>query len=141
MLIAVDATGFLVLLRMQGLAILCGQMAVILCTHPALFAVDACLLVLKAAGFTRCQLAALDALPDAILLIDLTLVNVLVVCPGCGGCGLGNQCRRREDKSGGKNSRDKFHGILLFLAAGFRSQPCRSPKIDTRWQTQLPHLW
>src|ERR1700722_11402689 len=120
-LVAVDATGFLVLLRMQGLAIPCGQVTVILGTHPALFAVDACLLVLKARGFARRQLAALHSLRNAILLVDLTLVDVVVVCPRCGGWGLGNDCHRREDQSGGKNSREKSHLTLLFLSAGFTS--------------------
>jgi hypothetical protein len=47
-LIGVDAGGFLVLLRGEGVAILRGEVAVVLGAHTALFFVDAMLLVLEA---------------------------------------------------------------------------------------------
>jgi hypothetical protein len=87
-LVAIDATGFLVLLRMDGPAILFCQVAVVLRTHAALFLVDTGFLVFQVRGLTCGQLAIFDAVTDAVLLIDLSLANVIVMCARC-GCGLG----------------------------------------------------
>jgi hypothetical protein len=44
-------------------------MAVVLGAHAALFPVDSCLLVFQERGFTGGELAALNALADAVLLV------------------------------------------------------------------------
>src|SRR5882757_2264529 len=110
--VAIDATRFLVLLRVNRLSILLCQVSVILRTHTALFPVDSGLLVFQARSFARGQLAAPDAVGNAALLAGLALVDVIVVCArrGC----LGKHCRRRNEESGCKNCRENFHGILLF---------------------------
>src|ERR1700760_1366811 len=115
-LVPINATGFLVLLRMNGLPILFRQAPVVLRTHRALFTIDTGFLVFQVRGLTRGQLAAPDAVGDPSLLVALALVDVIVVCArrGC----LGKHGRRRDAKSGCKNCRENFHGILLFLAAG-----------------------
>ena len=59
-------------------------MAVVLGAHAALFLVDAGLLMLEMGGFAGGELAALDALGDAVLLIVLALVDVVIVLPGVG---------------------------------------------------------
>src|ERR1700677_3716693 len=115
--VAIDAPGFLVLLRMDGLAILFCQVTVILRAHTPLFAVDAGFLVFQARGLTCGQLPVLDAVGNAVLLVDLALVDVIVMCARS-GCGLSDHRRGRDDESRCKHSRDKFHGSLLFLAAG-----------------------
>ena len=76
-------------------AILFRQVPVILRAHTALFPVDTGFLVFQARGLARGQLAALDAVGNAILLIDLALVDVIVVCARrrC----LGKHCRRRDE--------------------------------------------
>src|ERR1700734_2784393 len=111
-LVAIDATGLLVLLRMDSLAILFCQVAVILRAHSALFLVDTGFLVFQARGLTCPQLAILDAVGDAVLLIDLALVDVIVV-RARGGCGLGDHRRGRDDESRCKHSREKSHVSLL----------------------------
>ncbi len=90
---------------MQSLAILLGEVAVILRSHAALFLIDAGLLVLKTRGLAGAELAALDALRDAILLVLLTLVDVVVVLDGsCGWRGwcLGEYGEWCEAESGNK---------------------------------------
>src|SRR5271170_2123454 len=80
--VAVNATGFLVLLRVEGGPILFRQVSVILRPHTALFPVDAGFLVFQPGGLPSGQLAALDTIANAILLRDLALVDVIVVCAG-----------------------------------------------------------
>jgi hypothetical protein len=122
--VAVNATGFLVLLRVEGRPILFRQVSVILCAHTALFPVDAGFLVFQVPRLPCGQLAAFDPIANAILLRDLALVDVIVVCAG-GWC-LGQQGRRREQQSGSKYSRENFHGLLLFSAAVFIILAARS---------------
>ena len=68
-LVTVDAARLLVLLLVNRLAILMGQVPVILRAHASLFFVDARFLVFQPAGFARCQLAALYAVGDPALLV------------------------------------------------------------------------
>lgn len=96
-LVTVDPFGFLVLLLLDGFAVLFGQVAVVLRGHASLFLIDAGFLMLEVAGFAGGELAALDALSDAVLLIFLALVDGW----RWGGCswGLGEDGHRREDQS------------------------------------------
>src|SRR5580698_3634093 len=82
--VAIDAPRLLVLLVVNGLAVLLGQVAIILCAHAALFVVDARLLVLQVRGFAGRELTALHALCDALLLVALALVDVVIVLSRCG---------------------------------------------------------
>ena len=79
-LVAVDAPGFLVLLCVDGLAILFCQVPIILRPHTALFLVDAGFLVFQAPGLACGEFSVLDAVCDPALLIGLALVNVIVMC-------------------------------------------------------------
>ena len=79
-LVAVDALGFLILLLTDGLAILSGEVAVILGAHALDFLVDSSFLMLEVRGFTGGELTALDALSDTVLLVLFAL---------CDGGGLG----------------------------------------------------
>ena len=78
----VDASGFLILLLVQDLAVGLGEMAIVLRAHATLFFVDTGLLMFQSRGFAGSELTALDALADALLLIDLALVDVVVVLTG-----------------------------------------------------------
>jgi hypothetical protein len=77
--VAVDAARLLVLLLMDGLAVRFGEVAIVLSAHAPLFFVDSRFLMLQAGSFPGSKLTALDALSDAILLVDLALVNVVVM--------------------------------------------------------------
>ena len=59
----------------MSLAVGLGEMAVVLGAHASLFLVNAGFLVLEVRGFAGGELAALDALSDAILLIVFALVE------------------------------------------------------------------
>jgi hypothetical protein len=111
--VAIDATRFLVLLCVNGLPVLFRQVSIILRTHTALFPVDSGFLVFQARRFAGGQLPALDPVANAILLIDLALVNV-VVMRARRGC-LGKHRRGRNEQSGCKNSRENFHGGSPFF--------------------------
>jgi hypothetical protein len=78
-LVAVDTAGFLVLLFVQGAPIRLSETTIVLGAHAALFLVDTSLLMLEVRGFTGSELAALDALRDAGLLVGLALVDVVIV--------------------------------------------------------------
>lgn len=108
-LVTVDAARLLVLLLVNRLAILMGQVPVILRAHASLFLVDARFLVLQPAGFARCQLAALYAVGDPALLVALALLDVVVVLPGSRGrlCQHGN---RRENQGSRKEKMSENHG-------------------------------
>jgi hypothetical protein len=80
--IAVNPTGFLVLLRVESGPILFRQVSVILRPHTALFPVDTGFLVFQVPSLPSRQLAAFDAIANAFLLRDLALVDVIVVCAG-----------------------------------------------------------
>jgi hypothetical protein len=73
--VAIDPFGLLVLLLLDGLTVLFGQVAVVLNAHASLFFVDAGFLMFESAGFAGGELAALDALSDAVLLVFLALVD------------------------------------------------------------------
>ena len=94
-LVAVDPFGFLILLLLDGFAILFGQVAVVLCAHAFFFFVYAGFLMFEVAGFAGGELAALDALSDAVLLVFLALVDSGRW--GGGGGGLGEDGHGRED--------------------------------------------
>jgi hypothetical protein len=79
MLLAVDAVRFLVLLAGKSVAVLRGEVAVVLGAHAVLFTVDAGLLMLHARGFARRKLAAPDALRDTRLLIALACGDVVTL--------------------------------------------------------------
>jgi hypothetical protein len=93
--VAIDATRFLILLCVNSLPILFRQVPVILRTHTALFPVDTGFLVFQARRLTRGQLAALDSVANASLLVGLALVDVIVVCARRRR--LGEHRRRRDE--------------------------------------------
>ena len=72
----------LVLLLIHGSFVSLSQLATVGLAHSAHFLVDALFLIFQMRGFPRFQLAALDALRDAVLLILASLPNlvVTVVC-------------------------------------------------------------
>src|ERR1700690_702347 len=70
-LVAVNILGDSVLLLMQGCAVGAGQMAIVQLAHVAFFVVDLGFLGLEMYGFARSQLAALDAVGNAVLLVFL----------------------------------------------------------------------
>jgi len=86
----------LILLGLDGLAILLGEVSVVLGAHTALFPVDAGLLMLDVGGLAGGELAALDTLSDAVLLVLPALVD--------GGWGRGSRGGLREDSGGGEGS-------------------------------------
>ena len=81
---------------MNRLAILVGQVPVILGPHAALFFVDARFLVFQSAGFAGCQLTAFDAIANSALLVRFALLDVVVVLPGGRG-------RLRQHSNGRQN--------------------------------------
>jgi hypothetical protein len=111
--VAIDAARFLILLCVNDLPILFRQVSIILRAHTALFPVDTGFLVFQARRFACGQLPAPDAVANAILLIDLALVDVIVMCARCGCLGK-HRCGRNE-QSGCKNSRENFHGGSPFF--------------------------
>jgi hypothetical protein len=109
---AVDAAGLLILLAVEGAAVLPCQAAVVLGAHSALFAVDAALLALKPPGFPAGELAAFVAVRNAPLLIDFALVDIVVVLTGRGG-GLRNQRNGSHRNGDGKKNGFHVHRLLL----------------------------
>ncbi len=103
MLVAVDAAGFLILLGVESFAVLGREVAVILGFHAALFAVDAGFLVLKVVGLAGGDLAAFDAVGDAVLLAGFALGDGRA--GGRCACGLGEE--------GGGGSRFVVAWVLL----------------------------
>lgn len=85
-LVLVDLLRHLVLLLIEGLAILLGQLAVIHLAHVALFLVQRMFFLLQVAGFVLRELAALHALMNPILLIFFPLTDswLFVVAVGSG---------------------------------------------------------
>src|ERR1700722_3772069 len=95
-LIAVDAAGFLILLFVQRLAVLLGELAVVLGAHAPLFLVDAGFLVFEVRRLTGRELTTLHALGDSVLLILLALIDGR----GLRGCGGRRRCGLSEDRGG-----------------------------------------
>ena len=120
---AMDAAGLGVLLVVQRAAVLRGEVAVVPRAHAALFAIDAALLMLEACGFAGGELAALDTLRDAVLLVLLALVDGWIRMA---------RRRLRKDGSGGEcegsseSNAGKFHGVSPFRAAAWIVLPARS---------------
>jgi hypothetical protein len=89
----------------ENAAILPGEVAIVLGAHPALFAIDTPLLVLYSRGFARRELAAANALTDAILLIVFPLVD-----GGGPAVRLGEDGGWRQGEGCNKGKECKFHG-------------------------------
>src|SRR5438105_7298552 len=102
----------MVLLLVEGLAILGSQFAIIHLSHVALFLVKSVLLLLQIAGLVTGELAALDALVNAGLLVVLALPNSHRLLSGIGcSCSrvLSESCRC-EQRCDGESNHSIFHG-------------------------------
>src|SRR5277367_6448572 len=74
-LVLMDLVGQLVLLLLESRFVGRGQMAVVHLPHVSLFLVQIRLFTLDVAGFSLRQTAAIDAIGNAVLLVDLSLSN------------------------------------------------------------------
>ncbi len=95
-LVLVDLLGKLVLLLVDGLAILLGKLSVIHLAHVALFLIQRVFLFLQVARLVTSKLTALHALMNPILLVLFALTDgwLLVITVGSGeAC----RCQHRRD--------------------------------------------
>ncbi len=85
-LVFVDLLGKLVLLLVEGLAVLLGQLAVVHLAHVSLFLIQRVFFLFQVAGFMLRKLAALHALMNPILLIFFALTDgwLFVIAIGSG---------------------------------------------------------
>ena len=96
-LFPVDVSGSPVLPAIERLAVGPGQVSVIRPAHSVLFPVDALLLTFEPGGFSRSELAAANALGDAVLLIFLSLQDRSRLSFRCGAvAGLRESARRAQ---------------------------------------------
>ena len=74
-LLAIDAARLLILLRVQSTPIRAVEPAIVGGAHGVLFAVHRALLVLKVRSLARGELTGRYAVANALLLIDLALID------------------------------------------------------------------
>lgn len=123
-LVAVDAPGLLVLLPRQGVAVLSRQVAVVLRAHAMLFAIDALLLAFQMPGFAGRQLPVAHTLPDALLLVSLTLCDVMAF-RRCGLCRRAQRKRKCKSSNPGAQCKDlTCHDDVPFLIGWPRYSQC-----------------
>jgi hypothetical protein len=111
--VAIDAPRFLILLSVNRPAILLRQVTVILRTHSALFLVDPGFLMLESRSLAGRDLTILNAVGDAILLGNLSLVDVVVMLSGCRS-GLRNQRNWTDENRGSEEKMFHVHGNAPF---------------------------
>src|SRR5438874_13689186 len=100
----------MVLLLVEGLAILGSQFAIIHLPHVALFLVKCVLLLLQIAGLVTGELAALDALVNAGLLVVLALPNSHRLLIGCSCSRALSESCRCEQRCDGESNHSIFYG-------------------------------
>lgn len=108
MLVFIDLSGLAILLTSQSVAVLRGEVAVVGGAHAALLFVDGDLMVLKISGLARRELAALDTLRDAVLLIFFACRDVVALRSS----GLGKARYRYSEQSNSKGHIAEFHDVL-----------------------------
>src|SRR3954463_5648351 len=101
----------MVLLLLEGLAILGSQFAIVHLAHVALFLIKCPFLLLQVAGLMAAKFAAFDALANARLLVVFTVLDGqrLLWSFGCSRA-LGESCRC-EQRCDGECSHSVSHGI------------------------------
>src|ERR1700683_4517722 len=88
-------------------------MAVVVLAHGVLFLVQARFLRFQVLGFTGRELAILDPVGDAILLVVLALLDFtrLTGGRGCAGAGLLRECGRAAQNYQGCRTQDDFASL------------------------------
>jgi hypothetical protein len=96
----------------ENAAIVHGEPAVVTRAHRVCLAMNAALLALKTRGLPRTELACVDAVGDASLLVEFALADGLVLRRGRGRLGDSDGGRRCECRH--KDVFEESHGIFSF---------------------------
>src|SRR6185437_1133788 len=100
---AVYAARLYILPPIENAAVLAREAAAIGSAHGVFFAVDAAFAAFETRRLARCQFAGADALPDTVLLFDLSLIDVVV--------GLGIHQGRRNNQGRRHCNGREFHRV------------------------------
>jgi hypothetical protein len=135
MFVGVNLCRLAILLASESVTILCSEMPIVGGAHAVLFLIDGGFVFFEMGGFVRRQLAALDPLCDAGLLIRFARSNVMAL----GRSGLSKAGSGYGDDGGSKGDMDEFHdsfsvsrmGVRGVLRFGFDQAAAAYDGVDT----------